>query len=175
MWERVKDHMPRPVDHYHGPCAQPVGLNQRWRLYRYGVDDIFRMHTDGAWPGSALDASGHSIVRDAYGDRWSQLTFLLYLDDDYDGGETTFFVPSEEMPGTGSLVSVSVPKGLCSHSTMANTSCRHCTRIAGHARCQADNTIRCPLHAAWCASVRYGHVIGAGAAGVHCAARRPCE
>ena len=111
VWERVKDHMPRPVDHYHGPCAQPVGLNQRWRLYRYGVDDIFRMHTDGAWPGSALDASGHSIVRDAYGDRWSQLTFLLYLDDDYDGGETTFFVPSEEMPGTGSLVSVSVPKG----------------------------------------------------------------
>ena len=30
------------------------------------------------------------MVRDAYGDRWSQLTFLIYLDDDYEGGETSF-------------------------------------------------------------------------------------
>jgi len=33
-----------------------VGLNQRWRLYRYKgeTNDIFRPHTDGAWSGSGL-------------------------------------------------------------------------------------------------------------------------
>ena len=67
----------------------PVGLNQRWRLYKYGKNDIFRMHTDGAWPGSALNEAG-DLVQDFFGDRFSQLTFLLYLDDDYEGGETTF-------------------------------------------------------------------------------------
>ena len=45
---------------------------------------------------------------DLFGDRFSQLTFLLYLDDDYDGGETSFLV------GEGAstrVVSVAVPKG----------------------------------------------------------------
>ena len=45
------------------------------------------------------------------GDRWSQLTFLLYLDGGYEGGETSFFVPSELDPRRGELVSVAVPKG----------------------------------------------------------------
>ena len=111
IWERVRAYMPAPVEHPLGPCAKPVGLNQRWRLYRYGVEDVFKMHTDGSWPGSALDPSGKRVVRDAFGDRWSQLTFLFYLDNGYEGGETTFFVPSDTSPGTGSLVSVSVPKG----------------------------------------------------------------
>ena len=70
--------------------GRPVGLNQRWRLYKYGPDDIFRLHTDGSWPGSKADPTSGSVVRDAYGDRWSQLTFLIYLDDDYEGGETSF-------------------------------------------------------------------------------------
>ena len=44
------------------------------------------------------------MVRDAYGDRWSQLTFLIYLDDDYEGGETSFLVDElgrAVMPGGG--------------------------------------------------------------------------
>lgn len=44
----------------------------RWRLYRYGPEDVFHMHTDGSWPGSGLDGSGR-LVRDLFGDRWSQL------------------------------------------------------------------------------------------------------
>jgi hypothetical protein len=76
---------------------------------KYGVGDTFRLHTDGSWPGSALDVQGE-LVHDAWGDRWSQLTFLLYLDGEYEGGETTFFVPDES--GTrGELVSVTVPRG----------------------------------------------------------------
>ena len=67
------------------------------------------MHTDGSWPGSGIDERG-KLVRDIYGDRWSQLTFLIYLDGEYTGGETTFFVPDQGQR-SGSLVSVAVPKG----------------------------------------------------------------
>ena len=106
MWQpifrRVKEHMPPLV-----AGGAPVGLNQRWRLYKYGKNDIFRMHTDGAWPGSALNEAG-DLVQDFFGDRFSQLTFLLYLDDDYEGGETTFLVQDG---GEAHLVSVAVPKG----------------------------------------------------------------
>ena len=65
IWSRVRQHMPPTVEHPAGTCRSPVGLNQRWRLYKYASDDIFRMHTDGSWPGSGLDAKG-SLVRDIY-------------------------------------------------------------------------------------------------------------
>lgn len=115
MWERVRHHMPPTVEHPAGTCMSAVGLNQRFRLYKYNgaTSDIFRMHTDGAWPGSGLEPRSGRLVRDLFGDRWSQLTFLIYLDGDYDGGETTFFVPSADDPRKGELVSVAVPKGSC--------------------------------------------------------------
>jgi len=102
IWERVREHMPPVVE-----GGSPAGLNQRWRLYKYGESDIFRLHTDGSWPGSAVREG--KLVRDAFGDRWSQLTFLIYLDADYDGGETSFFVPTS--PRDGEMVSVRVPQG----------------------------------------------------------------
>ena len=34
-----------------GPVS---GLNNRWRLYKYGAEDIFKEHTDGAWPASGI-------------------------------------------------------------------------------------------------------------------------
>lgn len=105
IWARVREHMPGTV-----AGGAPAGLNQRWRLYKYASGDVFRMHTDGAWPGSGLDGQGR-LVRDAFGDRWSQMTFLIYLDGDYDGGETTFFVADRPGGGTGELVSVAVPRG----------------------------------------------------------------
>ena len=49
IWKRIAAYMP-PSSVPHG--GRPVGLNQRWRLYKYGPDDIFRLHTDGSWPGS---------------------------------------------------------------------------------------------------------------------------
>ena len=90
IWRRVRGSMPAAISHPAGECSTPLGLNQRWRLYKYGEEDIFRMHTDGSWPGSGL-VNG-KLVRDIYGDRWSQLTFLLYLDADYEGGETRYIV-----------------------------------------------------------------------------------
>jgi hypothetical protein len=46
---------------------------------------------DGAWPSSGIVDGRYEY--DAHGDRWSQLTFLLYLNDDFEGGCTTFYTP----------------------------------------------------------------------------------
>ena len=85
IFERARACLPAGVDG--GPL---VGLNRRWRLYKYNPGDIFKVHTDGSWPGSGLDKSG-KLVKDIFGDRWSQLTFVLYLNDDFVGGATRFF------------------------------------------------------------------------------------
>lgn len=60
--------------------------------------NVYRPHIDGAWPGSGLDADGRYLF-DAYGDRWSRLTFLVYLNDNFEGGHTTYYTPSEEQVG----------------------------------------------------------------------------
>lgn len=67
-----------------------LGLNARFRFYRYGPGDYFAPHTDGSWPGSRV--VGGELVDNAYNDRWSQLSFLLFLSDGYTGGETRFHV-----------------------------------------------------------------------------------
>eukprot|EP00775_Hariotina_reticulata_P004878 gene4878-5123_t len=36
---------------------------------------------------------------DAFGDRWSRLTFLVYLNDGFEGGHTTFYTPSSTEEG----------------------------------------------------------------------------
>lgn len=71
------------------------GVNARWRMYRYQPGLLYRPHVDGAWPGSGLDSEGE-YVYDAYGDRWSRFTFLIYLNQDFEGGCTTFYTPSAE-------------------------------------------------------------------------------
>lgn len=58
------------------PEAVPVGMNERFRFYRYRPGQRFRHHTDG-------------VYRAENGD-FSALTFLVYLNDDFEGGETRF-------------------------------------------------------------------------------------
>jgi hypothetical protein len=75
------------------------GLNARCRFYRYQPNsrDTFRPHRDDSSPGAGfLAGSGDRVLRwDAFGgSRASLLSFLLYLNDDFDGGETTFFPPA---------------------------------------------------------------------------------
>lgn len=92
-----------------------AGLNARWRFYRYSPGAVYRPHIDGAWPASALRRVGdggdtgtppaaqeeelqqYEYVYDGYGDRRSRLTFLLYLNDDFEGGDTTFFMPADKV------------------------------------------------------------------------------
>lgn len=90
IYERVRPH----VDPELGGGAV-AGINARWRCYRYTAGVVYRPHIDGAWPGSGLDEHGR-YKYDYYGDRWSRMTFLIYLNhhDEFEGGCTTFFLPS---------------------------------------------------------------------------------
>jgi len=54
----------------------PVGANERLRCYRYEPGQYFAPHYDGAF------------VRDAQ--ERSLLTFMVYLNDTFEGGDTTF-------------------------------------------------------------------------------------
>jgi predicted 2-oxoglutarate/Fe(II)-dependent dioxygenase YbiX len=56
------------------PGWEACGLNPRFRAYRYESGERFALHADGAW-------------RSPEGER-SFLTLLLYLNEDYVGGET---------------------------------------------------------------------------------------
>ena len=114
------------------PCnagKQALGLNARYRFYRYGPGDYFAPHTDGSWPGSRV--VGGELVGNAYPDRWSQLSCLLFLSDGYAGGETRFFTsrgdPSRPArdPGDAEQIDLRTPLGaaLCfPHGTHP----RHC-------------------------------------------------
>lgn len=91
-----------------------LGLNARFRFYRYARGDHFKPHTDGSWPGSRV--INRQLVHDAYGDRDSQMTILLFLSDGYTGGGTLFFVhdtlaAGDDTQTSPNVVAVSTPKG----------------------------------------------------------------
>jgi hypothetical protein len=92
-----------------------LGLNARFRFYRYRPGDYFAPHTDGSWPGSRIIDG--QLLGNAYDDRWSQLTFLLFLSDDYDGGATRFHVSKADsshparQPDDTEIVDVRTPLG----------------------------------------------------------------
>jgi prolyl 4-hydroxylase len=71
VWERSSAYVPNTLAGHHA-----VGVNERFRFYRYDPGQTFRWHRDGyfARPG---------------GER-SRLTLMVYLNDDFDGGETRF-------------------------------------------------------------------------------------
>ncbi|KAJ3215945.1 hypothetical protein HDU67_010176 [Dinochytrium kinnereticum] len=72
-----------------------AGINARWRVYRYVPGHVYRPHIDGAWPKSGVDPLSGEYVYDASGGKaWSRMTFLIYLNQNFKGGETTFFLPS---------------------------------------------------------------------------------
>jgi hypothetical protein len=54
----------------------PVGLNERWRFYRYGPGQQFDWHFDGSYERSPLERSA--------------FTFMLYLNGGVAGGATEF-------------------------------------------------------------------------------------
>lgn len=91
------------------------GLNARFRFYRYGEGDFFQTHSDASWTGSRV--INGQLINDAYPGWYSQFTYLLFLNDDYDGGRTQFLVtktdPTKPAVSTDdtTIVSVKTPKG----------------------------------------------------------------
>ena len=58
--------------------SEPVTLNERFRFYRYAPGQQFKRHRDG-----------QEQIRDLI----SRITVLVYLNDDYEGGQTSFIFP----------------------------------------------------------------------------------
>lgn len=87
LYGRILPHLPPSL-----AGGAVAGLNARLRLYRYESGAVYRPHVDGAWPGSGLVDGQYAF--DAFGDRWSRLTCLIYLNEGFEGGSTTFFGPS---------------------------------------------------------------------------------
>ncbi|WP_434930384.1 prolyl hydroxylase family protein [Shewanella sp. HL-SH5] len=91
IWNRIKHLMDDNLGIFAGKAA--LGLNNRFRFYRYNEGDYFKPHSDGSWPGSQV--INGELVRDAFGDRYSQLTFLILLTEDFEGGATRFLVNAD--------------------------------------------------------------------------------
>lgn len=71
LWDRLRPHAP-PV--FAG--REAVGLNERFRFYRYDPGERFAPHRDGAFRRSNGEMS--------------RLTFMVYLNGGFDGGDTNF-------------------------------------------------------------------------------------
>ncbi|KAI0994917.1 hypothetical protein K3495_g13263 [Podosphaera aphanis] len=92
LWARVEPFVPAVVE---GKTVR--GLNRRFRVYRYVPGAEYRVHIDGAWPPSGIDPVNDTYIYDSSPSEAKQsslYTFLIYLNDDFEGGETTFFLPS---------------------------------------------------------------------------------
>jgi prolyl 4-hydroxylase len=76
LWRRIEPFVREfaPFDH-----VRPVGVNERLRFYRYDPGQAFRWHRDGFF--ERLD----SPLRER-----SRLTYMVYLNDDFEGGQTAF-------------------------------------------------------------------------------------
>ncbi|WP_338517161.1 oxidoreductase [Alteromonas gracilis] len=94
IWQRVSALAEQHLSIFDG--KKPLGINTRFRFYRYQEGDYFKFHIDGDWPGSKV--IGNNLVTNAYSDRYSKMTFLILLNDDFEGGETQFLVNADK-PG----------------------------------------------------------------------------
>lgn len=94
-------------------------INPRWRFFRYGPGCVYRPHIDGSWPASRIDANGnyecYSTTDEEDGTTTTTIksfhTFLIYLNDNFEGGPTRFYIPSSHglvaqgvMPRCGSVL-----------------------------------------------------------------------
>jgi hypothetical protein len=71
LWERLRPFFPERLQFW-----VPVGLNERWRFYRYDPGQQFDWHFDGAYERSPVERSA--------------FTFVVYLNGGVAGGATEF-------------------------------------------------------------------------------------
>lgn len=71
LWERLKTFMPEKYGN-----SIPIGLNELFRFYRYEPGQRFNKHRDQSYIRNDSEAS--------------YFTFMIYLNDGYEGGETMF-------------------------------------------------------------------------------------
>jgi prolyl 4-hydroxylase len=71
LWEKLLPVAPSPLGH-----STAIGLNELFRFYRYQRGHQFKGHYDESYVRNAQEAS--------------YFTFMVYLNDNFQGGDTTF-------------------------------------------------------------------------------------
>ena len=72
LWARAAPLLPARIHNW-----RAVGFNERFRFYRYDVAEQFALHLDGAFYRSSVEVSN--------------LTFMVYLNEGFEGGATNFY------------------------------------------------------------------------------------
>ena len=100
LWNKIKPHMPPDVSHLSASGYvsnthvakewKPVKVNDRLRIYKYEVGEVFPEHID------------YKMCRKVYknGKQYQQMTFmtlLIYLNDSFEGGQTGFWTCHDEI------------------------------------------------------------------------------
>lgn len=70
-WDKLKAFCPNQIED-----NIALGLNEQFRFYKYESSQRFKRHIDGRYKRNELEES--------------RITFMIYLNDDFTGGETTF-------------------------------------------------------------------------------------
>ena len=97
-----------------------VGLNRRWRIYKYdntSGEESFAPHIDAGFPPSGVSEDGRHLIWDDSASYYdtndpngtikeivSRLTVLIYLNEDFIGGETKFYPPLIEQQQQRELI-----------------------------------------------------------------------
>lgn len=71
LWQQLKQHVPRQIG-----VSKAIGLNELFRFYKYQAGQKFRRHRDEPYQRNASE--------------FSYYTFMIYLNDNFEGGTTTF-------------------------------------------------------------------------------------
>ena len=82
LWGRLSEFVPDTNGTY-----RKTGLNEMFRIYAYDIGQQFKVHQDG------------SYIRNE--DERSLYSFLIYLNDDFEGGETNFVEQFSVKPKQG--------------------------------------------------------------------------
>ncbi|KHN97559.1 Prolyl 4-hydroxylase, alpha subunit [Metarhizium album ARSEF 1941] len=92
LWARMAPFVPASLN-----GRRCRGVNRRFRVYRYVPGAEYRCHIDGAWPPSGIRPDDTYVYDDSPAEKKqsSLFTFLLYLNDEFGGGETTFYMPAQ--------------------------------------------------------------------------------
>ncbi|HEY0252061.1 MAG TPA: 2OG-Fe(II) oxygenase [Kofleriaceae bacterium] len=89
LFDRIRSQLPDRL-----ALRRPVGVNERFRCYRYSPGQKFAQHYDGAYRRSPHERS--------------ELTLMVYLNESFTGGTTAFFDldrgPIHVVPRTGAAL-----------------------------------------------------------------------
>jgi len=83
MWSRVQPFVPELLSDWTDELREPIGLNERFRFFRYDPQQRFAKHYDAPYRRDNGEAS--------------LLTFMVYLNEGFAGGETRFYTDYDEL------------------------------------------------------------------------------